>query len=134
MPPLRALRPLLPSLPQRSHPTTQVRLASTTARHGPTDDRTPVNDPTPPAQVPNISKTNELPTSSRGARDADLVEMKEPEKARTMQAPNRAGVWSRSQEPRERAMSGPRFEQTMMEYQVREVGEGCGEGKLCCRE
>ena len=35
-----------------------------------------------------------------------------------MQAPNRENPWSRSQQPRDRAMSGPRFEQTIMEYQV----------------
>lgn len=40
------------------------------------------------------------------------------EKARTLQAPNRAGIWSRSQNPRAKAMSGPRFEQTIMELQV----------------
>lgn len=41
------------------------------------------------------------------------------EKQRQMQAPNRAEVWSRSQASRETAMSGPRFEQTMMQFQVR---------------
>lgn len=40
------------------------------------------------------------------------------ERRRVMQAPNRKEVWSRSQQPRELAMSGPRFEQTIMEYQV----------------
>lgn len=40
------------------------------------------------------------------------------EELRVAQAPNRKGVWSRSQNPRERAMSGPRFEQTIMELQV----------------
>ena len=35
-----------------------------------------------------------------------------------MQSPNRKTVWSRSQNPREMAMSGPRFEQTIMEDQV----------------
>ncbi|KAL1899441.1 hypothetical protein Sste5346_002838 [Sporothrix stenoceras] len=28
------------------------------------------------------------------------------------QAPNRSGVWTRNQQPREKAMTGPRFEQT----------------------
>jgi len=36
-----------------------------------------------------------------------------------MQAPNRKGVWSRSQNLREKAMSGPRFEQTIMDLQPR---------------
>lgn len=33
------------------------------------------------------------------------------------QAPNRASIWSKSQNPRSRAMSGPRFEQTLFEFQ-----------------
>ena len=40
------------------------------------------------------------------------------EKQRQMQAPNRTDVWSRSQAKRDEAMSGPRFEQTMMHMQV----------------
>lgn len=35
------------------------------------------------------------------------------------QAPNKKGIWSRNQQPREVAMTGPRFEQTIMEDQVR---------------
>jgi NADH dehydrogenase (ubiquinone) Fe-S protein 6 len=35
------------------------------------------------------------------------------------QAPNRVGVWSRSQKPRSKAMTGPRFEQTDFSVQVR---------------
>lgn len=35
------------------------------------------------------------------------------------QAPNRAGVWTRNQQPREKAMTGPRFEQTDFSLQVR---------------
>ena len=54
-----------------------------------------------------------------GLQDGDLQELPEDaERQRTMQAPNRKGIWSRSQQPRERAMSGPRFEQTLMEFQV----------------
>ena len=82
-------------------------------------DRVPTNTAKPPGPVQNISETNELPTSTGGARDAPLQEtVKDGERQRVMQAPNRAGVWSRSQQPREVAMSGPRFEQTVMEYQV----------------
>ncbi|KAG8665857.1 hypothetical protein FPOAC2_10941 [Fusarium poae] len=33
------------------------------------------------------------------------------------QAPNRVGVWSRSQRPRSQAMNGPRFEQTDFDFQ-----------------
>jgi len=63
--------------------------------------------------------TNALATSSEGAGDFILQES--PEKAeerRVMQAPNREGIWSRSQKPRAEAMVGPRFEQTVMEDQV----------------
>jgi hypothetical protein len=35
------------------------------------------------------------------------------------QAPNRADVWARSQQPRSKAMAGPRFEQTDFHLQVR---------------
>ncbi|KAK0711417.1 hypothetical protein B0H67DRAFT_555401 [Lasiosphaeris hirsuta] len=35
------------------------------------------------------------------------------------QAPNRADIWSRSQQPRSKAMTGPRFEQTDYELQPR---------------
>jgi hypothetical protein len=34
------------------------------------------------------------------------------------QAPNRLGTWSRSQKPRSKAMTGPRFEQTDFDLQV----------------
>jgi NADH dehydrogenase (ubiquinone) Fe-S protein 6 len=51
--------------------------------------------------------------------DAALVESVEKgEELRSMQAPNRKGIWSRSQQPRELAMVGPRFEQTIMADQV----------------
>jgi NADH dehydrogenase (ubiquinone) Fe-S protein 6 len=83
------------------------------------NDKQEVNDTNPPKEVPNVSKTNELPIETPH-RDAALQEnAKEAEKLRVMQAPNRAGVWSRSQNPRARAMSGPRFEQTIIDLQVR---------------
>ena len=87
-----------------------------------TSDRLPTNDPSPPQPVQNVSETNAVPISPQGLRDEDvpLQEMPEDsERQRVMQAPNRLDPWSRSQQPRERAMSGPRFEQTIMEYQVR---------------
>lgn len=69
--------------------------------------------------TPNVSETNELATSAKGAQDAALQESVEAaEEMRTMQAPNRQGVWSRSQNPRSKAMVGPRFEQTIMADQV----------------
>jgi NADH dehydrogenase (ubiquinone) Fe-S protein 6 len=79
------------------------------------------NDPKAATRTPpqNVSETNAVPTSSEGSFDKVLVESVEAaEKMRTMQAPNRKGIWSRSQQPREKAMVGPRFEQTIMEDQV----------------
>lgn len=69
-------------------------------------------------EVPNVSKTNETPLETPH-RDAPLVEKAaDAEGLRVSQAPNRSGVWSRNQNPRAKAMSGPRFEQTIMEFQV----------------
>jgi len=82
------------------------------------NDKQEVNDPNPSKEVPNVSKSNELPieTPHRDARIQESVQ--DAEKLRVQQAPNRVGVWSRSQNPRGQAMSGPRFEQTIMEFQV----------------
>ncbi|KAI4138157.1 MAG: hypothetical protein LQ340_008069 [Diploschistes diacapsis] len=56
----------------------------------------------------------------KGIKTGTLQESQEEgKKKRVMQAPNRETTWSRSQMPRERAMSGPRFEQTIMELQPR---------------
>ena len=72
------------------------------------------------ATTPNVSATNAVPTSSQGSHDSALVESpEEGEKLREWQAPNRQGIWTRSQQPRGKAMVGPRFEQTIMEDQVR---------------
>ncbi len=85
------------------------------------NDKQEINDPNPPKVVPNVSKTNELPIETPH-RDAPLQESSEDgEKLRVMQAPNRATSWSRSQNPRAKAMTGPRFEQTIIEFQVREI-------------
>jgi NADH dehydrogenase (ubiquinone) Fe-S protein 6 len=83
------------------------------------NDKPEVNDPNPPKVVPNVSKSNELPieTPHQAAPIHEQVEVAE--KMRVMQAPNRATVWSKSQNPRDKAMSGPRFEQTVMQFQVR---------------
>ena len=68
---------------------------------------------------PNVSATNATPVSAIGAYDAPLVELpEEGEAQRQMQAPNRKSAWSRSQQPRTKAMVGPRFEQTIIEHQV----------------
>lgn len=82
----------------------------------------PANERNPKPAPQNVSATNALKTSSIGADDGYLQEHPaEAEKMRQMQAPNRAGVWARSQNPRELAMAGPRFEQTIMADQVRYV-------------
>lgn len=109
---------ILPRLDIRLLP---LRPYSTSDR---TSDRVPTNDPSPPKPVQNVSDSNAVPISPQGLRDSDrpLQEMPEDsERQRVMQAPNRKEVWSRSQQPRARAMSGPRFEQTIMEYQVRSI-------------
>ena len=60
-----------------------------------------------------------MATSSEGSFDQVLQEsMQDAEELRTTQAPNYKGIWSRSQNPRAVAMSGPRFEQTIMADQV----------------
>lgn len=77
------------------------------------------NDPSPPKPKPNTSATNETPVDAMGSWDAPLHEEPEVgERNRQLQAPNRANTWAPSQMPRERAMTGPRFEQTIMELQV----------------
>ena len=69
--------------------------------------------------IQNVSATNATPVSSEGSFDATLQEsVEKAEELRTVQAPNRKGIWSRSQMPRAAAMVGPRFEQTIMEDQV----------------
>lgn len=83
----------------------------------------PANDPKQRADTQNVSDTNSVATSSEGNMDMTLQEsVAEAEQMRTMQAPNRKGTWSTSQQLREVAMSGPRFEQTMMSDQVRHSG------------
>lgn len=60
-----------------------------------------------------------MPTSAEGSQREALQESPEQgEELRVSQAPNRKGIWSRSQQPREKAMVGPRFEQTIMADQV----------------
>ncbi|EON63118.1 hypothetical protein W97_02345 [Coniosporium apollinis CBS 100218] len=99
----------------------QIRYRSTSAPSSTSVNQIPANDPNtdrPPPQ--NVSATNEMATSSEGSFDKVLQEsVKEAEKMRTMQAPNRKEIWSHSQQPRARAMVGPRFEQTIMADQPR---------------
>merc|ERR1711939_1010139 len=76
------------------------------------------NDPTPRKLTPNVSQTNAEGVTAMGNRDGVLQQSVESqEKQRQMQAPNRARPWSRNQQAREVAMSGPRFEQTIMDLQ-----------------
>ena len=99
----------------------QLRVRRSYATRERTSDRIPTNDPNPPTPVQNVSDSNAVPMTPQGLRDEQhpLQEMPEDsERQRVMQAPNRKDPWSRSQQPRETAMSGPRFEQTIMEYQV----------------
>lgn len=81
-----------------------------------TQDAVPTNDPTPRKPTPNVSETNAVPTSLEGVTIAEAPDAGE--QARQLQAPNRATTWAPSQQPRELGMSGPRFEQTIMEAQV----------------
>ena len=84
------------------------------------DNPVPANDTKDRSTPSPVSSTNAMPTSSEGNMDKPLQEsVAEGEERRTMQAPNREGVWSRSQQAREKAMVGPRFEQMIMYDQVR---------------
>ena len=83
------------------------------------NDQQELNDPKKPQDVPNVSKTNELPIESVHKDEALQENAEDAEKLRVTQAPNRATVWSQSQNPRAKAMSGPRFEQTIIDLQVR---------------
>ncbi|MCJ1246809.1 hypothetical protein MMC30_004018 [Trapelia coarctata] len=108
---------LLPSLLPRRLSTPFIRHYS--AKDPVHTDRQPVNA-LPHTPVPNVSETNAVPVSTGGMWDKELQEIPEDaERRRQLQAPNRKEVWSRSQQPREVAMSGPRFEQTIMELQPR---------------
>lgn len=103
-----------------ARPRFAVRAYSSTVPRLTGENRMHANDPTPPAIQPNVSETNAVPTDAMGAWDGSLQE--DPavaERIRTMQAPNRASTWAASQQPREKAMVGPRFEQTIMQTQVR---------------
>ncbi|GAB7329017.1 hypothetical protein MBLNU13_g00868t1 [Cladosporium sp. NU13] len=85
-----------------------------------TDNPIPANDPKGRHPRSPVSATNATPTSAEGSQDKVLQEsVEQGEKFRVAQSPNRQGIWSRSQQPRERAMVGPRFEQTIMADQPR---------------
>lgn len=67
-------------------------------------------NPGPQTKAPAVT-TDEAPQVTTG-----------PVKREVLQAPNRAEIWSRSQRPRSEAMTGPRFEQTDFDLQVRWSG------------
>nr|POE87488.1 lactobacillus shifted protein [Quercus suber] len=115
-------RRLLPAVSRRVAATspaapTVLRYSTTTT----TDNPIVTNQPNPkPSPAPTANSTNNLPVSSEGSFDKALQESsKAAEQRRVMQAPNRRGVWSKSQQEREKALVGPRFEQTIMEDQPR---------------
>ena len=62
------------------------------------------------------------PAAPTTTAEAEVAETVRPASA-VMQAPNRAEVWSRSQRPRSEAMTGPRFEQTDFDAQVRSLAD-----------
>ncbi|KAJ5908676.1 Zinc finger CHCC-type [Penicillium taxi] len=108
---LSSLASVRPRFTARAYSSTVPRLS---------ENRIPANDPTPPVAKPNVSETNAVPTDSHvkwdGLQSEDPVKA---EQIRRMQAPNRATTWAASQQPREVAMTGIRFEQTIMETQPR---------------
>lgn len=57
-----------------------------------------------------------LPTSS-GNRNTAIAQPHTPENIPSEQAPNYPSTWSATQNPRENAMRGPRFEQMEVEFQ-----------------
>ncbi len=69
--------------------------------------------------------TKEASAASTSPQDAGALAETPADAAaemRAMQAPNRPGTWTRSQQARETAMTGPRFEQMVIEDQVRDAG------------
>ncbi|KAF3396424.1 Lactobacillus shifted protein [Penicillium rolfsii] len=84
------------------------------------ENRMPANDPNPPVVKPNVSETNVGLSDRHAPWDGSMEELPaKAERIRSLQAPNRATTWAASQQPREQAMVGPRFEQTIMELQPR---------------
>lgn len=99
-----------------------ARISRQRQRRWTSSDQTLANQPasTKKPAVQNVSETNATPTSATGTTGTYLQELPaDAEQKRVMQAPNRAGVWAQSQQPRELAFRGPRFEQTIMEDQPR---------------
>ncbi|USP72886.1 uncharacterized protein yc1106_00160 [Curvularia clavata] len=111
---LRALRSRSAAAATASRPLTRYVSTATTS------NQVPANDPIKRDAKQNVSSTNEMATSSEGSFDKVLQEsVEDAEEMRVTQAPNYKGIWSRSQNPRAVAMSGPRFEQTIIADQPR---------------
>lgn len=60
-------------------------------------------------------------TTPEAKSEEDSLGLTENQERGLQQAPNRTEIWSRSQRPRAKAMTGPRFEQTEFDLQVRIV-------------
>ena len=116
---------------------TSLRAFTTSAPSRVSENPVPANDPNPKQDPSPISATNAQTQDAAGSFDAGLQESVEAgEKKRQLQAPNRAGVWSRSQKERSAAMVGPRFEQTIIDEQVCLVlfsGAACRAVRRACR-
>lgn len=59
-----------------------------------------------------------VPSTSNKTTETSPAPVDESKPVEINQAPNRLGIWSRSQKPRSQAMTGPRFEQTDFDLQV----------------
>jgi NADH dehydrogenase (ubiquinone) Fe-S protein 6 len=84
---------------------------STTARQNQSQNKSQGQEPPAPPPAATTSTTAHTQTAPQVTEG--------PAPTAVAQSPNRAEVWSRSQQPRAAAMSGPRFEQTDFELQVR---------------
>ena len=107
---------IVASLTPRLAVTRRAGYSSTSSRLS--ENPNPANVPPEPPK-PNVSESNATPVQDPSAFNVPLQESPEAaEKVRRLQAPNRATTWASNQQPREVAMTGPRFEQTIMELQV----------------
>ena len=61
---------------------------------------------------------NKAETTPEAKSEEDSTGLAENEARGLPQAPNRKDIWTRSQRARSKAMTGPRFEQTIFELQV----------------
>ena len=64
---------------------------------------------------------NKAETTPEAKSEEDSTGLAENEARGLPQAPNRKDIWTRSQRARSKAMTGPRFEQTIFELQVSSV-------------